>query len=391
MSVAIALPDPQTTTLAQLPRVIGVVRALRQQCRTRQDGRATLELKRRLDAFQKYVADKTAQATLVGELRLVEVLIGELLGPAEIGRPSNRKSPSWRLSDLSDHLRYDFRRMAAFAPQVERLVAGGVVDRAAILRRLPASPAIDRSAKSLLNPVTTLQTFNQVNDNIGWARWSWNPVTGCLHNCDYCYARDIAERFYPQKFEPTFLPERLVAPANTKLPATATDDPAWRRVFTCSMADLFGKWVPQEWITAVFDRIRQHPEWEFLCLTKFPDRLAELEWPSNVWAGTTVDRQHRVANAERSFRGVKAGVKWLSCEPLLEPLQFSSLEMFDWVVIGASTGSRQADPFAPPFEWVVDLYRQARAAGCRVYLKHNLFGAVDGHQPGMQGIREWPR
>lgn len=35
------------------------------------------------------------------------------------------------------------------------------------------------------------QTFNQVNDNIGWAKWSWNPVTGCLHNCDYCYARDI--------------------------------------------------------------------------------------------------------------------------------------------------------------------------------------------------------
>ena len=49
-----------------------------------------------------------------------------------------------------------------------------------------------------------LQSFNQVNDNIGWAKWSWNPVTGCLHNCDYCYARDIANRFYPQKFEPTF-------------------------------------------------------------------------------------------------------------------------------------------------------------------------------------------
>jgi protein gp37 len=241
------------------------------------------------------------------------------------------------------------------------------------------------------NDEPKLQTFNAVNENIGWARWSWNPVTGCLHNCDYCYARDIAERFYPQKFEPTFFPERLEAPANTRLPAKADDDPAWRRVFTCSMADLFGKWVPQKWIKAVFERIQEHQEWEFLCLTKFPQRLAELEWPPNVWAGTTVDRQHRVETAERSFRNVKAGVKWLSCEPLLEPLKFTSLSMFDWVVIGASTGSTLVAPFAPNFEWIADLYNQARAAGCRVYLKHNLFGSEEGRSPGMQAIREWPR
>jgi hypothetical protein len=88
-------------------------------------------------------------------------------------------------------------------------------------------------------------TFNRVNDNIGWARWSWNPVTGCLHNCDYCYARDIAQRFtgsYPKGFEPDFWPERLDAPANTRLPAKADGDESWRRVFTCSMADLFGEW-----------------------------------------------------------------------------------------------------------------------------------------------------
>jgi protein gp37 len=233
-------------------------------------------------------------------------------------------------------------------------------------------------------------TFNSVNDNIGWARWSWNPVTGCLHNCDYCYARDIANRFYPEKFEPTFHPDRLEAPANTKVPKYAGDDPAWRRVFTCSMADLFGKWVPQEWINAVFKQIHEHPEWEFLCLTKFPLRLADLDWPPNVWAGTTVDIQARVGSAERAFAKVKAGIKWLSCEPLLEPLKFKSLAMFDWVVIGASTGSSLAAPFAPQFEWVSDLYQQARSAGCKVYLKHNLFGK-EGAAPGMQGIHQWPK
>jgi protein gp37 len=232
-------------------------------------------------------------------------------------------------------------------------------------------------------------TFNRVNDNIGWARWSWNPVTGCLHTCEYCYARDIANRFYAEGFEPTFHPERLTAPQETKMPRAAEEDPAWRRVFTCSMADLFGKWVPQEWINAVFEQIVAAPQWEFLCLTKFPQRLAKLEWPANVWAGTTVDRQHRVKLAQRHFDGVTAGVKWLSCEPLLEPLKFDSLEMFDWVVIGACTASSGAPEFAPPFDWVVDLYQQARNAGCKVYLKHNLFAG--GVAPGMEPVREWPR
>lgn len=245
--------------------------------------------------------------------------------------------------------------------------------------------SIERSNKS------SIATFNEVNANIGWAKWSWNPVTGCLHDCEYCYARDYANRFYTEKFKPTFHPERLEAPANTQLPANADGDPAWRRVFTCSMADLFGKWVPQEWIKAVFQAIEAHDEWEYLCLTKFPQRLAELKWPGSVWAGTTVDKQARVENAEKSFAKVKAGVKWLSCEPLLEPLKFSSLAMFDWVVIGASTGSTLAEPFAPQFEWVADLYTQAKKAGCRVYLKHNLFGSDEGRGPGMQAIHEWPR
>jgi protein gp37 len=221
-------------------------------------------------------------------------------------------------------------------------------------------------------PLAGRSTFNQVNENIDWAKWSWNPVTGCLHNCDYCYARDIAERFYTQGFVPTFMPSRLHAPRHTKVPASADEQIGWRNVFVCSMADLFGKWVPQEWIDAVFAQVRENPQWNFLCLTKFPQRLAELEWPENAWCGTSVDRQYRVEIAERSFRDVKAGVKWLSCEPLMERLTFTSLEMFDWVVIGAASKSTQTPEFQPPWEWVEHLIRQARAAGCRVYIKPNL-------------------
>lgn len=233
--------------------------------------------------------------------------------------------------------------------------------------------------------------FNRVNENIDWAWWSWNPVTGCLHNCPYCYARDIANRFYAQKFEPTFLPERLSAPQNTKLPDTASiaDDPRARNVFVCSMADLFGKWVPQEWIDAVFEQVIAAPEWRFLCLTKFPQRLAELDWPENAWVGTSVDRQHRVRVAEKAFAGVKAGLRWLSCEPLLEPLQFESLDMFDWVVIGAQSRSTGAPEFQPPVEWILDLIAQARVAGARVYVKPNVAAAAPPCPTC--GVAAWPK
>lgn len=240
--------------------------------------------------------------------------------------------------------------------------------RAAV--ELIAKPSIiERELVTIEAPRAASATFNRTNDNVDWAWWTWNPVTGCLHDCPYCYARDIANRFYPQKFVPTFHADRLKAPENTRLPNDT--DPRSRRVFTCSMADLFGKWVPQEWIDAVFAEVRDNSQWEFLFLTKFPQRLAEIEWPANAWVGTTVDRQYRVEIAEKAFRGVKAGLKWLSCEPLLEPLKFSSLKMFDWVVIGGQSRSSETPDFWPPLEWIIDLYNQAREAGCKVYLKPN--------------------
>jgi protein gp37 len=227
------------------------------------------------------------------------------------------------------------------------------------------------------------KTFNQTNDNIEWAAWSWNPVTGCLHNCDYCYARDIAQRFYPQDFEPSFLPERLVMPANTKVPAPRfKGDIGYKNVFTCSMADLFGKWVPAEWIEAVLHQVRANPQWNFLFLTKFPIRMAEFAFPDNAWVGTTVDRQYAVERAEKAFRLIDAPVKFLSCEPLLERLQFTSLDMFDWVIIGGSSKSSQTDEFRPPRWWVNDLEQQARDAGCKIYEKTNLLERIKEYPGG---------
>jgi hypothetical protein len=128
-----------------------------------------------------------------------------------------------------------------------------------------------------------LSGFNaQDNDSIEWALWSWNPITGCQHNCPYCYARDIAERFtstpaFPDGFKPALRPGRLAAPQHQKFPEEKAKE--WmghKNVFTGSMADIFGKWVPAEWIEAVLASIRKSPQWNFLMLTKFPSRMSEF-------------------------------------------------------------------------------------------------------------------
>lgn len=228
--------------------------------------------------------------------------------------------------------------------------------------------------------------FNRTNEMVDWAWWTWNPVTGCEHSCIYCYALYYTNRFYPEKFAPTFHPERLKAPHNTPLPPEAATDIGARNVFVCSMADLFGKWVPQEWIDAILDEVRAAPQWNFLFLTKFPQRLAEIQWPENAWVGTTVDAQYRVEIAEKAFRKVEASVKWLSCEPLRERLTFSSLAMFDWVVLGGQSASSQAPAFQPPWEWVAHLMQQVWEAGCLLYWKPNLLTRPQEY-PGHVGAR----
>lgn len=245
---------------------------------------------------------------------------------------------------------------------------------------------------ALLNRIGKKTLNKQDNTDIEWADWSWNPVTGCLHGCPYCYARNIAFDIYPADvgFAPTIWPDRLTAPQNQNVPKGAEGNIAQKNIFTCSMADLFGRWVPSEWIERVLAEVKACPQWNFLFLTKFPKRMSEFVIPDNAWMGTTVDLQARVANAEKAFEHVKAAVRWLSIEPMIQPIKFSRLDLFDWVVIGGASPSKAVDgtPDTPawnvPIEWVVDLHQQARVAGCKVYYKTNS-GLSD-----MTRVREYP-
>jgi protein gp37 len=150
------------------------------------------------------------------------------------------------------------------------------------------------------------------------------------------------------------------------------------------MADVLGQWVPAEWIEAVLQVIRSNKQWNFLCLTKFPQRAIEFDLPANLWMGTTVDSQARVENAERAFAKIKSKVKWLSCEPLLEPLKFKNLEVFNWIVIGGASESVKTPDWVPNIDWIVDLHTQARKAKLAIYYKTNC-GIEDSLR-----IKEYP-
>lgn len=238
--------------------------------------------------------------------------------------------------------------------------------------------------------------FNRTNGSVSWAKWTWNPVTGCEHGCKFCYAREIANSsrmadVYPFQFAPAFHEYRLEAPKLT--PCKQSDDPTEGRVFVCSMADLFGKWVPDKWITEVFNACAETPRWEYLFLTKWPKRYSMLATLPKAWFGASIIKQGDVERVTRDMTAfdVHAGItRWVSLEPMLEPITFGDLSWCDLMVIGSQTSTTQPEgyvpAFAPKFEWVADVVQQCRERGVPYYLKPNLVT-----EPGMQMPQMEPR
>jgi protein gp37/ParB-like chromosome segregation protein Spo0J len=264
------------------------------------------------------------------------------------------------------------RSRASAPPPAIEIVPKTVTEWAAMPAAEQAAYLAHRNPEAKLNA----QKSGEDDNLIDWAKWTWNPITGCLHNCPYCYARDISERFagtpaFPNGFAPTFRADRLAAPLNAR--PRNNDDLREGRIFTGSMTDLFGRWVPAEWIEASLSVMRLTPQWEFLMLTKFPKRMAEFDIPANAWAGTSVDCQTRVTSAEAAFADIGGKYHWLSCEPLIEPLRFQHLDRFHLLVIGGASASSSTPKWIPPYAWIDDLRRQADEVGCAVYIKSNLY------------------
>jgi len=264
------------------------------------------------------------------------------------------------------------KRIAKEAPDLVQPIEQGKLTLNAAANEVKTRQAVQ--------PVVTdtesrIITFNVTNDNIEWAYWTWNPVVGCKHDCPYCYARDISVRFYGN-FNPTFHPDRLSAPYDTKIPKGKEDIPGIENVFVCSIADLFGEWVPADWIKQVLKAVSDNPQWNFLFLTKNPKRYKEFanDFGANCWIGATADIQRRMDAAVEVFNSLetKAAVKFVSCEPLEEAVRIPDNAHIDWLIIGGRSKSSGMPASQPEWRWVEDLLNDARQIKAMVYFKPNL-------------------
>jgi len=214
---------------------------------------------------------------------------------------------------------------------------------------------------------------------IEWTQATWNPTTGCdrvSRGCDNCYAMTLAKRLkamgqprYQQDGDPRTSgpgfgvachPDALDLPFSWKKP---------RRVFVNSMSDLFHVKVPVEFVRRVFEVMEATPQHTYQLLTKRARRLrrlaTELPWPPNVWVGVSVEDEsvlHRVDD----LRAVPAHVRFLSCEPLLGPIETLRLDGISWVIVGGESG-QGARPIDP--DWIRGIRDQCVAADVAFFFK----------------------
>lgn len=200
---------------------------------------------------------------------------------------------------------------------------------------------------------------------IEWTDRTWNPTTGCNKvspGCKFCYAETITKRFsstFPNGFKFTLHPERLQQPLSWRQPSL---------IFVNSMSDLFHEEMPLEFLQAIF-QVMAEANWHiFQVLTKRHERLlelaSELEWPSNVWMGVSVENQ-KYAERVDYLRQVPAYVRFLSCEPLLGPLKLN-LDGIHWVITGGESGPKHRPIEA---DWVRSIRDQCSAAGVAYFHK----------------------
>lgn len=187
--------------------------------------------------------------------------------------------------------------------------------------------------------------------SIEWTEATWNPVTGCDRispGCEHCYALTLSKRLkamgaakYQNDGDPvtsgpgfgvTIHPQALDQPRSWRSPRT---------VFVNSMSDLFHAKVPVSFVRDVFDVIADTPQHTYQVLTKRAMRARriadQLDWPDNLWLGVSVENAdyfHRVDELRR----IPARIRFLSCEPLLGPLDGINLDDIGWVIAGGESG-----------------------------------------------------
>lgn len=135
------------------------------------------------------------------------------------------------------------------------------------------------------------------------------------------------------------------------------------------MSDIFHEEVPYEFVDKIFETIIKTPQHRYQILTKRAERMAEYfqsrEIPKNVWLGVTVECKDTMFRIDY-LRKLRASVKFLSCEPLLEDLGEMCLNGIDWVIVGGESG-----PKARPMqaEWAINIRNQVENQNAAFFFK----------------------
>jgi protein gp37 len=215
---------------------------------------------------------------------------------------------------------------------------------------------------------------------IEWTDHTWNPVTGCTKisaGCKNCYAEVLAKRLkrmgangYANGFRLTLHPERLRDPLDRKKPTI------W---FVNSMSDLFHERVHFDFIDQVMATIAETPQHRYQILTKRAERMAEYfdgrSVADNVWLGVSVENRKHGLPRITVLNSIRAPVRFLSVEPLLEDLGKLSLKGISWVIVGGESGPK-ARPMQPA--WVRSIRDQCELSDVPFFFKQWGSHGADG-------------
>ena len=219
--------------------------------------------------------------------------------------------------------------------------------------------------------------------DIEWTDATWNPVTGCTiisPGCTNCYAMRMAARLQAMKhtaYEGVTRKsgKRQVWTGTVRENENALEVPlGWRRskrIFVNSMSDLFQDGVPKEFVARVWD-VMARADWHvYQILTKRPDRMLELTQSGvlpllpNVWLGTSVESA-KYADRITLLQQVPAAVRFISFEPLIEPVGRVNLNGIHWAIVGGESG-----PGARPMDvsWIDDIKTSCDEHGTAFFFK----------------------
>jgi protein gp37 len=221
---------------------------------------------------------------------------------------------------------------------------------------------------------------------IEWTDATWNPATGCTKvsaGCDHCYAHKLAHErlasLYSRQLPVIPTQENIADPFSVRIwPKRLAQPAGWKKsriVFVNSMSDLFHSDVPDLFVRKVFEVMLKVDRHVYQVLTKRPSRAVRFfrlnhdlfpagRIPEHIWIGTSVENQE-VAHRVSHLRQLPAEIRFLSCEPLIGPLEFD-LTGIHWVIAGGESGEgfRRVEE-----AWVVDLRDQCVKASVPFFFK----------------------